>query len=198
MILGLTGGLGCGKSTAARFLAELGFRVLDSDKIVREEVLVNPEVAAAIGARFPGVLDAAGRVARVRLAARVFAPGGEADLRWLEELVYPRVQACWRHALAGAPAARWVVEVPLLFEKKMEKWFDFTVCVAASSPLQLARLSERGLPPVLAGPRISQQLPLAKKIELADFVLCNDGTRDALRRQTVRLGALLADAPARV
>ncbi len=197
MIIGLTGGLGCGKSTAARFLAELGFRVLDSDRIVREEVLVEPAIAAAVGRRFPGVLDAAGAVRRDGLAARVFADGGGEDLRWLEELVLPGVLARWRQALATAPAARWVVEVPLLFEKKLENWFDFTVCVAASSPLQLARLTERGLPPALAEPRITQQLSLAKKIELADFVLCNDGTPDALRRQTVRLVALLADEPAR-
>jgi dephospho-CoA kinase len=196
MIIGLTGGLGCGKSTAARFLAELGFRALDSDRIVREEVLVAPEIAAAVGARFPGVLDAAGAVRRDALAARVFAAGG-GDLRWLEELVLPGVLARWRRELDAAPAARWVIEAPLLFEKKLENWFDFTVCVAASSSLQLARLTERGLPPALAAPRISQQLPLAKKIELADFVLCNDGTPDALRRQIVRLATLLAAAPAR-
>jgi dephospho-CoA kinase len=196
MIIGLTGGLGCGKSTAARFLAELGFRVLDSDRIVREEVLVVPEIAAAVGARFPGVLDAAGRVSRDRLAARVFAGDG-GDLRCLEELVLPGVLARWRQALALAPAARWVIEAPLLFEKNLENWFDFTLCVAASSPLQLARLTERGLSPALAAPRILQQLPLAKKIELADFVLCNDGTPGILRQQILRLVALLVDAPSR-
>jgi dephospho-CoA kinase len=197
MILGLTGGLGCGKSTAARFFAELGFRVLDSDRIVRDEVLVEPEIVAAVGGHFPGVVEGGG-VRRDRLAAVVFGGEGPEALAWLEDLVLPRVLTRWREELAAVPTARWVVEAPLLFEKKLENWFDFTVCVAASSTFQLTRLTERGLPPALAGLRISKQLPLVQKIELADFVLCNDGTRDALRRQTVRLGALLADAPARV
>jgi len=197
MILGLTGGLGCGKSTAARIFAELGFRVLDSDQIVRDVVLADPAITGAIGRRFPGVVEAAGRVDRSSLAARVFGGDDEPGLRWLEDLVVPRVLDSWRKALAAAPDAYWVVEAPLLFEKKLENWFDFTVCVAASSPLQLARLTERGLPPALAELRISQQLPLAQKIELADFVLCNDGTPDALRRQAVVLVAQLNSARSR-
>ncbi|MEI6861132.1 MAG: dephospho-CoA kinase [Verrucomicrobiota bacterium] len=194
MTLGLTGGMGCGKSTALRFFAELGWRTLDSDAIVRDEVLRDPEVSAAIGARFPDVIDAAGAVRRDVLAMRVFAEDGGADLDWLEALVLPRVLARWRTALATEPAARWVVEAPLLFEKKLEKGFDFTVCVAASSPSQLARLTGRGLSPTLAGQRISRQLPLAKKTELADFVLSNDGTPEALRRQVALLAAQLNSA----
>jgi dephospho-CoA kinase len=191
MTLGLTGGMGCGKSTALRFFAELGWRTLDSDQIVREEVLREPDVVAAIGARWPDVLDTAGAVRRDALAARVFADDGGEALRWLEDLVVPRVVARWQAAWAEEPAARWVVEAPLLFEKNLEKWFDFTVCVAASSTSQLARLTERGQSPTLAGPRISRQFPLAQKTELANFVLFNDGTPDALRRQVGLLAAKL-------
>jgi len=191
MTLGLTGGMGCGKSTALRFFAELGWRTLDSDAIVRDEVLREPAVAAAVGARFPGTLDTAGAVRRDALAAQVFAEDGGAALGWLEALVLPRVLARWQTARAAEPAADWVVEAPLLFEKNLEKGFDFTVCVAASSPLQLARLAGRGFSPALAGQRISRQFPLAKKTELADFVLSNDGTPEALRRQVARLDARL-------
>jgi dephospho-CoA kinase len=190
MKLGLTGGMGCGKSTAARFFAELGWRVFDADRVVRKEVLREPEVVAAIRARWPETV-AAGGVRREAVAARVFAPGAEGELRWLEELTHPRVMARWREAVAAEPGARWVAEVPLLFEKKLQKSFDFTACVAASSTSQLARLAGRGLPQASAEARISKQFPLAPKIELADFVLSNDGTPDALRAQVARLDASL-------
>ena len=79
--------------------------------------------------------------------------------------------------------ARWAVEVPLLFEKGLENWFDFTVCVACAPDQQLARLEQRGLPRGLAGQRISTQLPLERKIELADFVLWNEGSPEFLQNE---------------
>jgi len=160
-------------------------------------VLREPAVVAAIRARWPEAADGAstpraGGVRREAVAARVFAPGADEELRWLEELTHPRVMARWREAVAAEPGARWVAEVPLLFEKNLEKCFDFTVCVAASLPSQLARLAGRGLSHASAEARISKQLPLAKKNELADFVLSNDGTPDVLRTQVARLDAALA------
>jgi len=82
--------------------------------------------------------------------------------------------------------------VPLLFEKSLQNWFDFTIGVASDAALQLARLEQRGLPPPLARQRISQQLPLAQKIELSDFVLLNDGSLDFLREQVGRVVRQLA------
>jgi dephospho-CoA kinase len=85
-----------------------------------------------------------------------------------------------------------VIEVPLLFEKGLENWFDFIVCVSTSSANQFARLSERGIPQSLAEQRISKQLPLALKLEKADFVLSNDGTTDSLRLQVNHLADRLS------
>jgi dephospho-CoA kinase len=192
MIAGITGGLGCGKSTVARALEQRGFRRLDSDQIVREQVLVAPTIVEAIANRYgPTVLET-GRVSRPALAARVF--GDDAERVWLEELTHPHVFAAWRAAFAAEPNARWVVEVPLLFEKALENWFDFTVCVACAPALQLARLEQRGLPRALAGQRISKQLPLARKIELSDFVLWNEGTPTFLEAQVDRLADALVAA----
>jgi dephospho-CoA kinase len=192
MIAGITGGLGCGKSTVARLLEQRGWKRLDSDAVVRDHVLTSPEVVAAVRSRHgPGVLDATGAIDRSALAARVFADDGERV--WLEGLTHPAVFAFWRSAFAAEPQARWAVEVPLLFEKALENWFDFTVCVACAPALQLARLEQRGLSRVLAGQRISKQLPLARKIELSDFVLWNEGSADFLEAQVDRLiPALLA------
>jgi dephospho-CoA kinase len=204
MIAGITGGLGCGKSTVARLLEARGFRRLDSDQIVREQVLVEPAVVAQLRARYgDSVVEAArneeggraaehARVNRTALAARVFQD--DRERLWLEELTHPRVFAAWRTAFAADPAARWAVEVPLLFEKALENWFDFTICVACAPANQLARLEQRGLPRVLAGQRISKQLPLARKIELSDFVLWNEGSPAFLKAQVDRLADALAAA----
>lgn len=188
--LGLTGGMGGGKSTAARFFEEAGFRRIDSDRIVREELLVEPKVVAEIAARFPDVVNAENEVQRPVLASHVFT--NDDNRLWLESLLHPLVYARWRELFAASPGTRWVVEVPLLFEQGLENWFDFTVCVSTSSANQLARLIERGIPQSLAGQRISKQLPLAQKVEKADFVLSNDGTLESLRLQVNHLAARLS------
>ncbi|HEY0945570.1 MAG TPA: dephospho-CoA kinase, partial [Opitutaceae bacterium] len=156
-----------------------------------DELLHLPEVIAALRARFgDGVLQPDGAVDRPAVARVVFKD--DAQRVWLEGLLHPRLFARWRELFAADPAANWVVEVPLLFEAGLENWFDFTVCVATCSALQLARLEERGIPRALAEQRISKQLPLARKIEQADFVLSNDGSVDFLRAQVARLLTSLA------
>ena len=186
LVLGLSGGMGCGKSTATRMFAELGFRVVDCDRIVRDEVLPSPEIVAAVAARLgPAVVGGDGRLDRAAVAGRVFSSDG--DRLWLEALLHPRVRESWRRALAADLAAKWVVEVPLLFEKGLENWFDSTICVATSSALQVSRLHARGVPADLAAARIAKQLPLPRKIAAADFVLLNDGSLDFLKEQVVLL-----------
>lgn len=185
--------MGGGKTTAARLFEAEGYRRIDSDALVRDELLMLPEVVRLIQERFPDVIDATtGRVNRALLAGHVFSD--EASLAWLENLLHPRLHALWRERLATAPDARWIVEVPLLFEKGLENWFDFTVCVATSSAHQIARLTERGIPQALAEQRISKQLSLAQKLERADFVLSNDGTPETLRMQVARLALSLTNA----
>ena len=170
MILGLTGGMGCGKTTAAGMLAAHGFAPLDSDAIIRTVVLTDKAVITAIRDHFGAdVLTEAGEVDRGRLARRIFPD--DAALRWLEDLLHPRLFAYWRTAFA-----------------RDQNWFDFTVCIASDPTVQLARLEQRGIPPPLARQRISKQLPLTQKIKLVDFVILNDGSPDFLRDQ---VGALV-------
>jgi len=191
MILGVTGGLGCGKSTAARLFGKRGFRHVDSDALVREKVLTAPVVLAALRARHgDAIFGPSGAVNRSALAERVF--GDDAERLWLEDLTHPVLFEHWRAALRGPAGQKWVVETPLLFEKSLENWFDFTVCVACNSDQQLARLEQRGLNRALAGQRISKQLPLARKIELSDFVLWNEGSAAFLQAEVDRLVDSLA------
>jgi dephospho-CoA kinase len=186
MILGLTGGLGCGKSTAAKLFAGRGFRHIDADVIVREKVLPSGPVLAALRERFgEKVLGADGQVDRAALAAIVFSD--DTERLWLEELTHPIFYEITREMLRAEPSANWVVEVPLLFEKSLENWFDFTVCVACDPSSQLGRLEQRGLDGALAGQRVSKQMPLARKIELSDYVLWNDGSTGFLEEQVARI-----------
>jgi|ERR1017187_9401064 dephospho-CoA kinase len=186
MKLGLTGGFGCGKSTAAGLFAGHGFRHVDSDSIVRERVLPSDSVSAALRVRYgDAVFGSAGGVDRPALARIVFAD--DTERLWLEELTHPGFFEIARAIFRADPAADFVVEVPLLFEKSLENWFDFTVCVACDGSSQLARLEQRGLERALAGQRISKQLPLARKIELSDFVLWNDGSTGFLKAQVDRI-----------
>jgi dephospho-CoA kinase len=199
LMVGLTGGMGCGKSTAAARFAERGFRRLDADQIVREELLPSREVAEAIRAKLgPAMLAADGTVRRDRVAERVFQD--PAALAWLEELLHPRLLERWREVMGAARGTAFIVEVPLLFEKGLENWFDFTICVTTDSESQLRRLEKRGIPRDQARARIAQQMPLARKVELADHVLLNDGTPEFLCEQVdalvVRLLNTQPDRPA--
>lgn len=196
MIIGLTGGIGCGKSAAAAAFAESGFRVLDTDQIVREEVLPDPEVVAlAIGrwgrrvAAASGGTSGVGQLDRARVAEVVFAD--PAERKWWEGVVHPRVGARWRARVNASPEVEWVVEVPLLFEARLEKGFDFIVCVGANPSVQMARVVARGMTQAQAGQRIASQLPLASKLYSAHSVLWNDGSRDFLRAQVRALSAAL-------
>ncbi len=186
MILGLTGGFGCGKSTAAKLFAERGYRHIESDAVVRERILTTEPGTAALRQRFGDkVFSADGQVNRPALAAIVFTD--DAERLWLEELTHPIFFDIARTMLRDEPSVNWVVEVPLLFEKSLENWFDYTVCVACDPKSQLARLEQRGLYLALAGQRISKQLPLSRKIELSDFVLWNDGSTGFLKEQVDRI-----------
>lgn len=186
MILGLTGGYGCGKSTAAKLFAARGFRHIDSDAIVRGQVLTSEPVKAALRARYgAGVFLPTGDVDRSALARIVFSD--DSERHWLEELTHPMVFEITRAMIRSEPLADHLVEVPLLFEKSLANWFDFTVCVACDPSSQLARLEQRGMDRALAVQRISKQLPLARKIELSDFVLWNDGSAGFLKAQIDRI-----------
>ncbi len=193
MIIGITGGMGCGKSTVTGMLVSAGFESIDSDRLIREEILKDPVVIGELKLRFGiSIVGGDGGVDRKELANRVFAVDEERV--WLEQLTHPRLFKLWRSILQSKPGQRWAIEVPLLFEKQLENWFDFTVCVASSPDLQLARLEKRGIPRPLAEQRISKQLPLATKIELSDIVLWNDGSIGFLQKQ---VDSLIADLIAR-
>ncbi len=186
MLLGLTGSIGCGKSTALKYFREYGAQVVDVDSLVKKLLSGDKEVQEAIDRHFGNkARDNANRIDRGKLARIIFNDPKERE--WLENLLHPRVQSMWQSLVKADPHSFWVIEIPLLFEKKLEKLFDFSVCIASSTPLQVKRLRERGLDEGDINARIANQISTADKIERADFVLTNNGNIDFLQEQVNRL-----------
>jgi dephospho-CoA kinase len=187
--VGLTGGLGSGKSEALRVLGELGAATLSTDSVVRE-LLEGEEVRDEIVERLGPEVAPDGSLDRSKIAERVF--GDEEARKWLEGVLWPKVGervVGWRQkveALEAAPPAA-VVEVPLLFEAGMEDQFDHTVAVVAEEDLRATRAAGRGHAAVDS--RAQAQLSQDEKAQRADFVVRNDGTVEELR---VTLSRLLA------
>lgn len=195
MVVGLTGGMACGKSTVAAELAELGWGTVDSDEVVRELLREDAATIGAVRATFgDDVIGPDGGVDRRRMAGIVFSDSGK--LKQLEDILHPKVRVRWKAVVAAPTPVGWVVQIPLLFEKGLEKEVDFTVCVACDATVQAQRLACRGLSPQEASQRIARQLPLSEKIERADFVITNNGTPAFLQDQVNRLASLLTRSPA--
>jgi dephospho-CoA kinase len=173
--VGLTGGIGAGKSTALAALARLGAATLSTDAVVHSLYGVD-EVRDAVVERFGAAVAPGGAVDRGALAELVFA---SADGReWLEGLLWPRVESridAWRLAMSAAqPCPRaLVVEVPLLFEAGIDGLFDATLAIVASEPLRTERAAPRGHRALEE--RAARQLSQPEKAARSTYVVQNDG-----------------------
>jgi dephospho-CoA kinase len=175
--VGLTGGIGAGKSEALAAFERHGAATLSTDRVAHD-LLEDEEVSAELVDRWGDEIAPGGKVDRERVSEIVFNDRGE--LAWLESLTHPRVGAHvlqWRQSLdPEVPVA--VVEVPLLFEAAMEDAFDATLAVVADDELRDGRLRERGQGG-LAG-REERQLDQAEKERRADHVIRNDASLEEL------------------
>jgi dephospho-CoA kinase len=181
--VGLTGGLGAGKSEALRLLGELGVATLSTDAVVHE-LLSSADVQDSIAHRFGA--DVASD--RAKIAERVF--GDEEARAWLEDLLWPLVGervGAWR---ASAPADQIaVVEVPLLFESGMEGVFDATIAIVADEDTREQRAAARGHAAVAE--RAKRQLSQQEKADRADFTVRNDASLEELKQTLSRVIAKL-------
>jgi dephospho-CoA kinase len=183
MLVGLTGGIGAGKSVVAARLAELGAVVIDSDRLAREVVAPGTEGLAEVVAAFgPDIVNGDGALDRAALAQRVFADP-EARER-LEKIIHPRVRARAAEIAGAAPEDAVVVnDVPLLVEAGLADTFDLVIVVLASEPVRITRLTAgRGMSEAEARSRIAAQATDEQRRAVADVVLVNDGTLDELRK----------------
>ena len=192
--VGLTGGIGSGKSEVTRRLAALGAYVVDADVLAREVVEPGTPGLAAVAAEFGAeVLRPDGSLDRDRLGAIVFAdPAARARLN---AIVHQLVGAATAERFAAAPADSIVVhDVPLLVEVGLAAAYDVVLVVAATPETQGSRLVRaRGMSADEARSRIASQAPLADKLAVADFVITNDGSLDDLDRQVQAVWLALQD-----
>ena len=182
MKIGLTGGIACGKSVVLEMFKEAGWHTLSADALVHELLDHDPEVIEAVISKFGiEVKTSDASLNKKAIAKVVFADSQQRE--WLEGLLHPLVRKRWTSTLDTEPDKNWVVEIPLLFEKKLEKDFDLVVCLSSSRENQLERLQSRGMNEADAEARIASQAPQAEKIEKSDFVLTNTGSLNFLRKQ---------------
>ena len=184
-LIGLTGGIGSGKSTVATRLKALGARIVDADKIAREIVEPGEPALAELAEAFDGVLNADGTLNRAELARQAFAAPDATEK--LNSITHPRIRerTLERFAQArtdGVPVL--VYDMPLLIENGEYKKMDHVLVVDAADEIRIDRLvNSRGLDEEDARRRIAAQISREERLAAADSVVDNSGTRDQLLQQ---------------
>jgi dephospho-CoA kinase len=191
LVIGLTGGIGSGKTTVSGMLRELGAEIIDADRVGREAVEPGrPALAEVIAAFGPKLLLPDGSLDRARLGAHVFTDAR--SRRVLNRIMFPRIRADLEERLRALqrrpPRAQIVVvEAAVLVEAGWTESVDRVVVIRAQQSTQVARLiAERGLTPAAAEARIRSQVPLSRRLRAADEVLDGEQTLAALREEVRR------------
>jgi dephospho-CoA kinase len=188
--VGLTGGIGCGKSTAVRMFAALGWYTVQSDELVRDLLSEDSDVRMALIDRWgKRVQDDNGNLNRKEIAGIVFKD--TVELKWLESVLHPKVRQRWETAVKVHKNEPVIVEIPLLYEKSLETAFDFIVCISSPKEIVSERMSQRGYSEAEVEQRRSHQLPLTEKIRRSDYVISNAGSLEFLEKQIQRLSDML-------
>ena len=182
MVIGLTGGTGCGKTTALRVLQELGARCFDADAVYHRLLETDRELLAAIETAFPGVVEE-GKLQRKKLGAQVF--GDPEKLKLLSAITQPRVAAAIEAQLDGGLA---VIDAISLTESGLSKLCDHTVAVIAPRESQITRIMAReGVDRSYAEARVLAQKPAEEFAAACDYVVNNDGTPEEFRELCLKL-----------
>lgn len=187
MYLGLTGGIGSGKSTAARMFADLGATIIDADAIAKEVLEPGQLGYESIVNKFgDDILDSSGNIDRTILAAKVFE--NSSKLKELEDVVHPEVAGKVQEIRESLPAGTTVIyDTPLLVEKKLQDQFDQVIVVLAPEPLRTQRLLARGLAERDIAARMNKQATDEQRQSVANYVIDNSGTLAQLRTQVLNV-----------
>jgi dephospho-CoA kinase len=188
-LIGLTGGVGMGKSACAQLLQWRGAVVVDTDELARRTVEPGQPALAEVREVFgPDIVEPDGRLKREQLAHIVFAD--PASRKRLEAILHPRIHDLWHAQIEawrkeGKPLA--AVVIPLLFETKAEAEFDTVICVACSAATQRERLLARGWTPEQIEQRIAAQMPIQEKMDQSHHVIWTEAGMDVLAQQAYRI-----------
>ncbi|MFC1497014.1 dephospho-CoA kinase [Verrucomicrobiota bacterium] len=190
--IAVTGGIACGKTEVGSVMANQGAVVFECDEAAHKLMEPGQKVYHRILAQFSDdILDDHKKIDRSKLAERVFADAD--DLSALNRIVHPEVKAVWRKWLNNQQSVA-VIIMPLLYEAGEGENWDAVVCVSSFEIKQIGRLKKRGISESGARRRISAQMPVRKKAELADFVISNNGAMKQLRAQTVRVWKIITES----
>lgn len=186
LVVGLTGGIGAGKSTVAQFFAELGALVIDADQLARMAIERGSDGFADVMLRFGDEVIVNGDIDRKKLAEIVFSdPQARKDL---EAIIHPRVQVLFSEAVADLDIDDILIyEIPLLVETGAAAKFDYIITVESDIELRKARLLKKGLYISQIEKRMASQATPEAREAIADKVIRNDGDEDSLLRQVENL-----------
>jgi dephospho-CoA kinase len=188
-LVGLTGGIGSGKSTVSEMFRALGATVIDADQVAREVVRPGQVALEEVARRFPGTVDRQGQLDRAALAARIFSDPAERAA--LNAILHPRIQAEVQRrstALAAAGTETVLYDAALLIENGLHHGMDAVVVVWVPQELQRDRLMARdALSEAEAQARIAAQAPLDAKRAVATWVVDNAGSREQTREQVAAI-----------
>ncbi|MNB98910.1 Dephospho-CoA kinase [compost metagenome] len=198
MIMGLTGGIASGKSTVSAMLIQKGARLVDADVIAKGVMLPGHPVLAAVAGHFgQGILLPDGTLNRAALGEIVFSD--PAALQKLNSLTHPAIRREIKEQMYALeeedPQRLIIVDIPLLYESKLDNLFDKVLAVYVPREVQLARLMERnGLNPEQAAARLDAQMDIEEKRSRADYIIDNSGESAETEQQVAvlwdRLGLL--------
>jgi dephospho-CoA kinase len=195
--IGLTGGIGTGKSTTLELWRKAGAAVIDADELAHQALTPDtPTWERVVRAFGNEILNADRTVNRARLGEMVFADAGKREE--LNQIIHPAVKRMWGEAVEQLEREAHgkgfvVLAIPLLYEVAAESQFDCVVVVGCSEPTQLARCRRKGLSAAQARARIGAQWPLPTKMDRADFVIWNDGTLAVLHEQAEIIWATIKE-----
>lgn len=186
-VIGLTGGIGSGKSAATEAFKSLGISIVDADEVARDVVAVGSEGLRSIVERFGSdILLEDGQLNRPALRERVFS--NERDKQWLNQLLHPLIRAKMLADIDAAPSAYCILSVPLLIENSMENLCDRVIVVDCPESLQLSRALQRdGSSRKTIESIMASQASRSQRLEKADDVIDNTGSLDGLHAQVALL-----------
>ena len=186
MFAGLTGGIGCGKSTALSYFEKLGWHTLDADRICHEIYETGDRhLVEELTSRWGEAILHNEMIARKKIAEIVFSDRNE--MEWLNRLLHPLIMRKADEKVAASDSKYVIFDVPLLFETGLKERFDCTISVWTDTKQQLERLKQRGLNEKEIEARLAMQMPPAEKLEKADYGLINTGDKNFLLEQCIEL-----------
>ena len=184
--VGLTGGIATGKSQALKLFEEAGWLVLSADSIVGQLLKSDTDVQSKLVSRWgKRVLNGCGSIDKGVMGQIVFKTSSER--MWLESILHPIIRSKWISFVSSCPSDRCMVELPLLFENNLQSHFNCTISMFAPPSLMLARLRKRGLSDLESQQRITAQMTVYQKADLADYVINSSGEIDFLEKQILVL-----------